>query len=220
MSIKKILKTIVIGLYRLSMIGLSKGSHLTRYYVYKHLSTFAEPRSKDLKVLSISGSQYLGRLLGFDDKQIKNVSYPEFNVLNLPFRDGEFDAVVSDYVLEHIEGSPQSAIDEMFRILRPNGVLLLTTNLIYPVHAAPNDYWRFTPDALVLLTKQHGDILDVGGWGNPCILLAIALGLWSQPTPHARWHPAHWLATKNIERWAIGTWVLVKKSSRVTRCWT
>jgi len=37
------------------------------------------------------------------------------------------------------------------------------------VHKNPGDYWSFTPDALALLTREHGDILDVGGWGNPLV---------------------------------------------------
>ena len=211
--LKNILGKIVILLYRLTTLGLSKGPHITRYYMYKRLSNYSEPRSEDLKVLSISHSEILARLLGFNDKQITNVSYPEFNILRLPFKDGEFDAVVSDQVLEHVEGEPQLAINEMFRVLKPNGISLLTTCFINPFHGNPNDYWRFTPDALKLLTKQHGDILDVGGWGNPYVWPFSFIGLRFQPIPNARWHPANWLAIKNNSRWPIVTWVLNKKTA-------
>ncbi len=166
---KRILGKIAKGLYRLSTAGLTKGPHVTRYYMYKRLSEYSEQRSEDLKVLSISHSQPLARLLGFNDRQITDVPYPEFNVLSLPFKDGEFDAVMSDQVLEHVEGDPHLAINELFRVLKPNGISLHTTCFINPVHGDPNDYWRFTPDALKLLTRQHGEILDVGGWGNPYV---------------------------------------------------
>jgi SAM-dependent methyltransferase len=155
----------------------------------------------------------LARLLGFKDEQITDASYPEFNILSLPFEDGEFDAVVSDQVLEHIEGNPQSAIDETFRVLKPNGISLHTTCFINPVHGAPNDYWRYTPDALKLLTKKHGEVLDIGGWGNPYVWLFAAVGLRYEPIPDARWHPAHWIATKNSSKWPIITWVFCRKAA-------
>jgi len=202
----------VTGLYRLTTIGLSKGSHITRYYMYKHLSKYSASRPENLKVLSISHSEGLAKLLGFSDQQITDVSYPEYNVLRLPFQDGEFDAVVSDQVLEHIEGEPQLAINELFRVLKSNGIALHTTCFINPIHECPNDYWRFTPDALKLLTKQHGDILDIGGWGSPLAWLFIFIGLRFQPIPDAPWHPAHWVATKNNPLWPIVTWVLSQKT--------
>jgi SAM-dependent methyltransferase len=163
--------------------------------------------------LSIGHSEHLAKLLGFSDKQITDVSYPEFNILRLPFKDGEFDAVVSDQVLEHVEGEPQLAINELFRVLKPEGISLQTTCFINPVHGSPNDYWRFTPDALKLLTKQHGDTLDVGGWGNPYVWPFVFIGLRKQAIPNARWHPANWLATKNNSRWPIVTWILTRKTA-------
>jgi SAM-dependent methyltransferase len=211
--IRKILVKVANVLYPLTTVGLSKGAHVTRYYMYKQLSKYSEPRPEDLKVLSISHSVGLARLLGFNDKQITDASYPEFNVLRLPFKDGEFDAVVSDQVLEHVEGEPQMAMNELFRVLKPNGISLHTTCFIHPLHGAPNDYWRFAPDALKLLTKQHGDVLDVGGWGNPYVWLFAFIGLRFQPIPNARWHPAHWLATKNTASWPIVTWILTKKTA-------
>lgn len=207
----RLIKKLAYWFYQLSILGLSKGPHITRYQMYLEISKLHQPRPKDQKVLSISGSQFLAKSLGFEDQQILDVAYPEYNVLKLPFKDGEFDAVVSDQVLEHIEGDPQHAINEMMRVLKPNGISLQTTCFIYPVHAYPGDFWRFTPEALQYLVKNHGEILEVKGWGNPFVWPFVALGLQYQPIPNARWHPAHWLATKNTKSWPIVTWVLVKK---------
>ncbi|MFE7274046.1 class I SAM-dependent methyltransferase [Streptomyces sp. NPDC057623] len=43
----------------------------------------------------------------------------------LPFRDGEFDAVVANFVLNHV-GRPKVALAELRRVLRPNGRIALT----------------------------------------------------------------------------------------------
>lgn len=43
----------------------------------------------------------------------------------LPFADGEFDAVVANFVLNHV-GRPRAALAELRRVLRPGGRLALT----------------------------------------------------------------------------------------------
>jgi SAM-dependent methyltransferase len=40
------------------------------------------------------------------------------------------------------------AFDEVFRILRPGGLFLITTPLNFRIHAYPDDYWRMTPSCL------------------------------------------------------------------------
>lgn len=209
--IKNIIHKIAIYIYNMTTIGLKKGPHITRYFMYQHLSKYYEPRPSDLKVLSISGSNYLGKLLGFQDHQITEVSYPEVTIFDLPFKDGEFDCIVSDQVLEHVDGYPQLAIEETLRVLKPNGIALHTTCFINPIHGAPSDYWRFTPEGLRLLTSKHGDVIDVGGWGNPYALVYMSLGLRTRPIPHASWHPAHWIANHNHPNWPICTWVMIRK---------
>lgn len=48
------------------------------------------------------------------------------NVQNLPYRDESFDVVISTEVLEHLE-NPKQAIEELKRVLRDDGYILLTT---------------------------------------------------------------------------------------------
>jgi len=60
--------------------------------------------------------------------------------------------------LEHLP-YPQRAIDEIHRVLRPNGLLILTTVMHFKIHRTPKDYWRFTPDGIELLLSRF-KILD------------------------------------------------------------
>jgi len=215
--LKRIVTTVIKSLYRMSMAGASKGMHVTRYYFYRHISdNFRSTRAPDLKVLTISHSENLARALGFADEQIFDAAYPQFNILNLPFEDSQFDAVVSDQVLEHVEGNPQAAIDEAFRVLKPDGLALHTTCFINPIHGAPKDFWRFTPDALKLLVSDHANVVDAGGWGNIFVWIFFALGLRYERIPNWRLHPAHWIAVYNQPRLPITTWVLAKKKSNGT----
>ncbi len=61
----------------------------------------------------------------------------------LPFSDGEYEMVLCTEVLEHVR-NPKAAMDEIFRVLKPGGMVVLTTRFVYPIHDAPNDFWRYT----------------------------------------------------------------------------
>ena len=61
--------------------------------------------------------------------------------------------VLNMEALEHI-AYPQKAIDEIHRVLKPDGFLILTTAMHFKIHRVPKDYWRFAPDGLELLLKR------------------------------------------------------------------
>lgn len=71
----------------------------------------------------------------------------------LPFNDAEFELVLSTEMLEHVK-DPGKVVSEMHRVLKPGGMLILTTRFVYPLHDTPHDYWRFTKYGLQLLFKD------------------------------------------------------------------
>lgn len=75
----------------------------------------------------------------------------------LPFADDSFDAVVSMEVLEHLH-SPERVADEIRRVLKPNGRLVLTTRFIFHIHGAPIDYYRYTRHGLEFLFRDFKDL--------------------------------------------------------------
>ena len=81
------------------------------------------------------------------------------NICNMsPIPDESFGLVLNLESLEHIS-NPQKAIDEIHRVLRPNGLLILTTVMHFKIHRYPKDYWRFTPHGVELLLRRF-KILD------------------------------------------------------------
>jgi len=54
--------------------------------------------------------------------------------------------------LEHVE-FVRRAIEESHRILKPNGILVISSVMKFPIHDFPHDYWRFTPEAFRSLLK-------------------------------------------------------------------
>lgn len=71
----------------------------------------------------------------------------------LPFDTGTLDTVLMLQVLEHID-NPELAIKEASRVLKKEGILIISVPFLYPVHDAPYDYFRFTEFALKSLLKK------------------------------------------------------------------
>jgi len=57
---------------------------------------------------------------------INNTDFLEGNIYDLPFEDNSFDAAFSHAVLEHLQ-EPTKALQELFRVLKPGGVLGVRT---------------------------------------------------------------------------------------------
>jgi hypothetical protein len=84
---------------------------------------------------------------------------------------GSVAVFVSDDVLEHIE-VPWLVALEVQRVLRVGGLALVSVPVIWPEHAAPNDFWRMSPEGLrSLFGPQLGfTVLASGGFGTVSIV--------------------------------------------------
>ena len=59
-------------------------------------------------------------------KKYKNVSFQMADITNLEFKESTFDKVVAANVI-HLLDEPGKALDELFRVVRPGGVVLIPT---------------------------------------------------------------------------------------------
>ncbi len=73
------------------------------------------------------------------------------------FPDSSFDTVIALEVFEHIN-LPQKAIKEIYRILKPKGILLLSIPFIFPIHDEPHDYQRWTLHGCKFLTNKFHNV--------------------------------------------------------------
>ena len=84
----------------------------------------------------------------------------------LPFDDNVFDTVIAVEVLEHLE-KPQYFVNEIHRVLRPNGNFFFTTRFIHQIHG--DDYFRYTKLSLstifcnfrTVYIEEQGSIFSV-----------------------------------------------------------
>ena len=78
-----------------------------------------------------------------------------YDGLNIPFEDNSFDSIVCFEVLEHVF-EPNKIVQEMHRVLKPGGKVLLTTPFIWNEHEIPYDYGRYTYFGLNHLFAKNG----------------------------------------------------------------
>jgi SAM-dependent methyltransferase len=75
------------------------------------------------------------------------------SVLDLPFEDDTFDVILSQAVLEHVP-DPQRAVDEMARVLKPGGTLLVEAAFMQPGHLWPHHFFNVTINGMRYLARN------------------------------------------------------------------
>ena len=74
----------------------------------------------------------------------------------LPFASCSFDVVICTQTLEYVE-DPRRTLSEIYRVLKPEGVLLLSVPAIAPIDSI-NDRWRFLPAGVRELTSRYSTV--------------------------------------------------------------
>ncbi len=73
----------------------------------------------------------------------------------IPFANQEFDIVFCTEVLEHVP-EPTEFLNEIFRVLKPHGTLIMTVPFLVPLHEEPHDFFRYTKHALKYMLEKTG----------------------------------------------------------------
>ena len=76
----------------------------------------------------------------------------------LPFADESFDSIFSSEVFEHVFNLPQ-ILDELHRVLRPGGRMLLTVPFVWDEHEIPYDFARYTSFGLKHMLQEKGFVV-------------------------------------------------------------
>lgn len=73
----------------------------------------------------------------------------------IPLDDQTMDCFLLCEVMEHLE-DPNKVIAEANRVLKPGGTGIITVPFMYPIHADPNDFQRFTASKLKNIFENNG----------------------------------------------------------------
>lgn len=118
-----------------------------------------------------SGREYIG----CDMRSGPGVDRVE-DLAGLSLPDHSARGIVCVDTLEHVFDVMQ-AVREMWRVLAPGGVMLVSAPMDFRIHAYPDDYWRLTPSCLARLFAPAAASV-IGSQGvesHPHTVFAIAV---------------------------------------------
>lgn len=93
---------------------------------------------------------------------------------NLPFNNNEFDLVICQALLEHVQ-KPPGVVKEIHRVLKPQGLVYIEVPFLQGYHSDPTDYTRYTALGLETLMDDHFKKLESGVNIGPASTLAWIL---------------------------------------------
>jgi SAM-dependent methyltransferase len=86
------------------------------------------------------------------------------DVEQLPQLDASVGTVLAICTFEHVRRF-WKGFEEIHRVLRPDGALLVACPFYFYLHDYPSDYWRFSPSALEMLLEPYPN--QIIGWHGP-----------------------------------------------------
>ena len=118
--------------------------------------------SKPYESLFVNASSYVGvdiRVSGHNHQNSK-VDY-FYDGKRLPFSDGSFDAIVCFEVFEHVFNIEEVFV-EIYRVLKPNGQLLISIPFAWDEHEIPYDFARYTSFGINhILNKNSFEVIEL-----------------------------------------------------------
>lgn len=135
------------------------------------------------KPLLDSPSSQVTRYIGLDfEANPVHENAPDITWIDgrIPLDDASVECALATEVFEHCP-DPEGVMKEIYRVLKPNGVLFFTVPFLWPLHEVPFDQYRYTPYALERHLSNSGfnniELEAMGGWDES---LAQMLGLWAR----------------------------------------
>ncbi len=186
--------------------GFSRGTVIDRYYIEKFLAAHTEDVRG--RVLELGDSTYTKRFGGSQVRRAEVLHYEEGNpqatiVGDLTKADNlesnSFDCIILTQTLQMIYDA-RAAVQNLYRILKPSGVLLVTSHGTSKVSRFLGvdpwgEYWHFTSQSLQILFSEFFQPKNVSltAYGNVLAAAAFLYGLAAQELTPAEldYHDPH-----------------------------
>jgi SAM-dependent methyltransferase len=130
-------------------LSISVRRHFVDQFFFSNSDLFGRGR----KIIDIGGKKGNKRGLFDIDRYDAEVTYvniekkddPDIlaDASNIPVADDSYDIAIAGELLEHVP-DPILVLKEARRLLKPGGKLIATVPFLYPIHADPHDFGRYT----------------------------------------------------------------------------
>lgn len=85
-----------------------------------------------------------------------------------------YEMVFCTGLLEHLP-DPQRLVDEIHRILKPGGKMVLSASAVFSFHECPNDFFHFTPYSFKMMFEKWSEVEMLRGASQPFETIAILM---------------------------------------------
>lgn len=136
-------------------------------YDNNNINTFLKEYIKDDFItlnIGSGNSKISDKIYNVDIFEYDNVDIV-CDIENLPFKDNSIDVILNIAVLEHVP-NPQKVINEIYRVLKPNGIIYTAFPFMQGFHASPYDFTRVTQEGIKELHNEF-EYIDVKPFGGP-----------------------------------------------------
>lgn len=133
------------------------------------------------------------------------------NLHDIDLPAGSVGTVLSMDTMEHVE-DPRRALEEIRRVLKPDGIAVISSVMCFPIHDYPYDYWRFTPEAFKSILKPFSNSF-VGYAGNRDFPhTVVGIGFCGESPPLAGFEASYreWQEANSV-RGSLSTYNWVRK---------
>lgn len=89
-------------------------------------------------------------------------------------QDESFEVILCTGLLEHIP-NPSRLIDDFRRILKPEGILIISASAVFSFHEGPDNFFHFTPYGFEVLFSEWSEIKMMRGASQPFETIGILM---------------------------------------------
>jgi ubiquinone/menaquinone biosynthesis C-methylase UbiE len=146
-----------------------------------HMALAMAPRAAHVTAVDVTPDMVATATRLAGERDVANVTFRVADVVDLPFADGQFDVVTSRVAAHHV-ADPRNALSEAFRVLRPQGRLLVIDS-VAPEDAALDTFMNCVEllrDASHVRNWRPSEwlaMLGGAGFHQPVVLQHFALAL-------------------------------------------
>jgi SAM-dependent methyltransferase len=173
--------------------GFDRGLPVDRKYIEAFLTTHADSiqgRCLEIKVddyVQRFGGQRVARcdILDVDASNPRATIVADLQEMG-GVHDETFDCAVVTHTLQYLR-DPKRGVEQLHRVLKVGGTLLITVPCLGKVEPSAIDYWRFMPDGAMALFDGDAWAADLTAYGNALIGVAIVTGMATRDMPSRAW---------------------------------
>jgi SAM-dependent methyltransferase len=99
--------------------------------------------------------EYVGLEIDSPENRAAKAADYYYDGERFPFDPQSFDSVVSNQVFEHVR-DPDQFLREISRVLRDDGLVLITAPFVWDEHEQPHDYTRYSSFGMTSILDRHG----------------------------------------------------------------